>query len=241
MRIFLKNRISATLYTVYGSGKQQTRFQPPPGAVLAPHRKRLTEATCLHMLFEQRMILRLLSQIAAGMESDLSWREDLVQEAIIHLWQKEIRCPGQSQAWYLRSCRFHLCNWLRHGRSVDSPKHRGARSATQEEDGPSEVPWDERTSDESPVEVVCGREITSLLSKWLTDREKQVFDCLADGFSARETAKYLKVSHTWVNQQRRRIASLALQLGLVLDGRSATPGREHPEPKSGFQLPRQNT
>src|SRR5689334_13988341 len=49
-------------------------------------------------------------------------REDLLQEATVHLWLTETRRPGQTRSWYLQSCRFHLQHYLNFGRSIDSAK-----------------------------------------------------------------------------------------------------------------------
>src|SRR5205814_8485748 len=52
----------------------------------------------------------------------------------------------------------------------------------------------------------------SLLSRHLLPPEKAVLDCLAEGLGAREIGRKLKVSHTSVIQQRRKIASLLTRL-----------------------------
>src|SRR6266404_3118644 len=48
--------------------------------------------------------------------------QDLLQEALIHLWLTETRRPGQTESWYLQSCKFHLLHYLASGRSVDCTK-----------------------------------------------------------------------------------------------------------------------
>src|SRR6266702_8842366 len=49
-------------------------------------------------------------------------RDDLLQEALIHLWLTETRRPGQTKSWYLQSAKFHVLHYLTSGRSVDSRK-----------------------------------------------------------------------------------------------------------------------
>lgn len=150
-------------------------------------------------------------------------RDDLMQEALLHLWQQETESPGQSPHWYLQSCRFHLQNYLRQGRSVDSLKHFRDRvlhgGRMDEEDHfadtaePNGSQWDE----------VSVNDFMAQLSQWLTPQERDTLRCLMDGLTARETARCLEVSHTTVNRCRAQIAALAIKLGM-------TPPRTRPEP-----------
>src|SRR6266540_5784946 len=68
-----------------------------------------------------------LLRVVATLTSDRWIQEDLLQEAVIHLWQLKNRRPGQSASWYFKSCQLHLLNLLRKGRSIDSLKHRMRR------------------------------------------------------------------------------------------------------------------
>lgn len=159
------------------------------------------------------------------MVGDTGSQEDMLQEALIHLWRLEERRPGQSVAWYLQGCRYHLQNWLRLGRSIDSVKRSRAcvRDGATDDDsegllaqlGINSLLWDE----------VSTNDIISLLSGLLDSQEREVLFCLVDGFSARETAERLNASHTWVGKCRRKIAILALELGLAPHGKRAeSPG-----------------
>jgi len=146
------------------------------------------------------------------------WQEDLVQEALVHLWRQELSRPGQSWSWYLRSCEFHLRNFLRKGRSVDSPKrcrnggpvldavsaNPGGPSWTAVE-GVATLP--DPASPTAVVEQVAADELIQMLTAALTPAERQVLRCLLLGLSARETALRLGVSHTHINQRRHRIVS----------------------------------
>src|SRR5262245_46603583 len=75
------------------------------------------------MLVTKNGTRQVLQQIVFKLTHDAALREDLTQEALIHLWLRELQRPGQSQSWYFQSCRFFLQNYLRNGRSVDSAKH----------------------------------------------------------------------------------------------------------------------
>src|SRR5438132_877048 len=80
------------------------------------------------MLVNDFRTVTTLRRIADSLASDASERDDLVQEALMHLWLMECRRPGQSISWYLQSCRFHLQHYLARGRSVDSKKRSASRT-----------------------------------------------------------------------------------------------------------------
>ena len=65
-----------------------------------------------------------LGRLVQHITSNLTLWDDLLQEAMIHLWLMEVRRPGQTRSWYLQSCKFHLLHYLSSGRSVDSIKRR---------------------------------------------------------------------------------------------------------------------
>lgn len=147
-------------------------------------------------------------------------REDLVQESMVHLWRTEEQYPGKCEAWYLQSCRFHLQNFLRRGRSLDSWKHCGAQVCCREQSAegfqlfePAETNGSE--TNESLLDEVSVNDFLAKLSQWLTPSERDSLLCLMDGLTARESAKRLNVSHTLVNRHRSQIAALALKLGIA--------------------------
>ena len=164
---------------------------------------------------EQRATHNALLQMVHGFTADASLRDDLMQEALIHLWLTETQRPGQTRSWYLQSCRFHLHHYLRNGRSVDSNKRREGRMvmATDAEDGegfPEQV-----DSGNSVITSVSARELLDLLSKHLEPLERAVLKCLAEGLGMREIARELKMSHTMVIRHRRKIAALVNKLETV--------------------------
>lgn len=173
------------------------------------------------MLVDNTGAGRLLRQIVCGMTRDRALREDLLQEALVHLWQQEAAQPGQRSGWYLQSCRFFLQNLLRHGRSIDSHGRRYQG-----------VPWfdgDGDSSDEAPEANVLvaeagaegslssqvgARDIVQSLSRCLTVGESATLARLADGQRPCDIARALGVSHTCVNRHRVKIAALAIKLGI---------------------------
>jgi len=164
-------------------------------------------------------------------------REDLLQEALIHLWVTEVGRPGQTRSWYLQSCKFHLLHYLAAGRSVDSAKRRaGQWQAANESDGPNGF-IDEADSGNSVFAWVSARDLISLLSPQLAHQERAVLACFADGLGLREIGRRLKISHTMVLRHRRKIASVLSRLekppapSLKTNGSSHKLAQIKPRPK----------
>src|SRR6266702_8784495 len=152
-----------------------------------------------------------LVRMVRRMTANLALREDLLQEALIHLWLTEARRPSQTKSWYLQSCKYHLLHYLASGRSIDSGKRRAGQLQL-----PNEFDeWDaseEADSENSVFTWVSARDIISLLSPQLLPHEKAVLHCFADGLGPREIGRKLKMSHTMVIKHRRKIASLFKRL-----------------------------
>jgi len=152
-----------------------------------------------------------------GLVTRLTWnrslRQDLLQEALIHLWLIETRRSGQTTSWYLQSCRFHLQHCLLSGRSVDSAKHRGKQVEFQngfqadetEENHVSEI-------EDLLLSEVSARDLIGLLSQYLSHEERAVLNCLTEGLGPREIGRRLKMSHTMAVRHRSKIAKLLLRL-----------------------------
>ena len=148
-----------------------------------------------------------LLRMTGRITPDFALRQDLLQEALIHLWLTETRRPGQTKSWYLQSAKFHLLHYLASGRSVDSPKRgRGRSHLDDDSKKPGEFP-ELVEPGRSVVGQVIGRDIISLLSPHLSPRELAVLDGLADGLGVREIGRRLKMSHSMVIRHRSKIAS----------------------------------
>ena len=180
------------------------------------------------MLVNQKQTREVLRQIVFKVSSDLALHEDLTQEAFLHLWLREQQCPGQTQSWYLQSCRFFLQNFLRTGRSIDSRRRHKVLCSPAEVNARDPEALDEAAAGGSVVEQVSAREILALLARWLRPVEVQILGCLGEGFGVREIATRLNLSHTSVIRHRRNIARLALKLGV-----EPPPARNGNRPKSG--------
>lgn len=168
------------------------------------------------MLFEEPEVRVVIDRIIARVNGHPAWHDDLMQEALVHLWRLEQERPHQSPSWYLQSCRFHLCHYMQLGRSVDSWKRRERMISTSwhNEDGESErsVPDD---SAPSQVSAFHAHELLDLLDRRLTQSQKRVLNFLSEGLSSREIGARLGVSHNAVIKHRHRIARTATELGLA--------------------------
>ena len=166
------------------------------------------------MLIEDLETLEQLGKVVVRLTTNLALREDLMQEALIHLWQVQEQTPGQTKNWYLQNCRFHLLHYLALGRSVDSPKRRASQvyPSDQREDSDG---WLERfESAESVLQDVSARDILAALSKLLSDREMSILQWLSEGVGTREIAKRLGISHPMVIKLRRKIATFAKKISI---------------------------
>jgi RNA polymerase sigma factor (sigma-70 family) len=167
------------------------------------------------MIFEKGHAQELLRRLAARVTPDKASREDLAQEAMIHLWQQELRCPRQSESWYIQSCLFHLLNYVQRGRSLDSPRRRRARCSITALSQPAERTEVHPQRDESLLPTVCANEILDLLLPKLKQREREILCCLAEGLELGDIARKLRVSRQAVSKQRRKIALVATRLGIT--------------------------
>jgi len=177
-----------------------------------------------------------LERLVQKVTRDPALRQDLMQEALVHLWLIETRRPGQTDSWYLQSCRFRLQHYLASGRSVDSGKRREGKVQFAFDSETGEGAPEQSDSGNTVLTSVSAREIIHLLSRHLKPQEKAVLDCLADGLGAREIGRELKISHTMVIRYRRKIASLLTKLEGPnvlatntpgkMNGQSAQAGRE---------------
>ena len=161
-----------------------------------------------------------LVRMVRRLTANRTLREDLLQEALVHLWVTEIARAGQTRSWYLQSCKYHLLHYLAAGRSVASAKRRDRQLAPVEtSDGP-EYLVDDADSGDSVFDLVSARDIISLLSPQLNRQERAVLECFAEGLRLREIGRKLKMSHTMVIRHRKKIASLLNRLDRSLTART---------------------
>ena len=176
-------------------------------------------------------LLRMIRRITPN----TALREDLLQEALIHLWLTEARRPGQTKSWYLQSCKYHLLHYVASGRSVDSGKRRASQlQGVADFEMETEFPA-QSEEDNSVFGWVSARDIISQLTPQLLPNERDVLGCFADGLGPREIGRKLNMSHTMVIKHRRKIAALFNRLEIP-------PSRRPPyfSPEEGKKVERTN-
>jgi len=164
------------------------------------------------MCLDDPSVKESLLRMTGSITPNFAFRQDLLQEALIHLWLTETRRPGQTKSWYLQSAKFHLLHYLTSGRSVDSTKRGRGHSHLEHDFEQSEELPELVDAGDSVLSQVSARDIISLLSPHLSPHETAVLDGLADGLGVREIGRRLKISHTMVVRHRCKIASLLLKL-----------------------------
>jgi RNA polymerase sigma factor (sigma-70 family) len=172
------------------------------------------------MWTEDSETLEQLGRMVVRLAGNPTLREDLMQEALIHLWQVQEQSPGQTRHWYIQNCRFRLLHYLASGRSVDSLKRRNSQVQPRDSDHDQQEFLDNIRSTDSPVDDISARDIFLSLAEVLSEREKLVLGWLAEGHGTREIARRLNISHPMVIKHRRKIAALARKLSIDLPGRS---------------------
>ena len=155
-----------------------------------------------------------LWRIVRQLSADAAAHDDLMQEALLHLWRQEMETPAQTQSWYLQSCRFHLLSYLNRGRSVDSFKRRHDQRPNDEEIELAQSAGRNAES-ESPLDSVCVLDTIELLSKRLSAREQDILAQLMQGAGPREIARKLSISHQSVSKHRQKLAAIAIKMGIV--------------------------
>jgi DNA-directed RNA polymerase specialized sigma24 family protein len=166
------------------------------------------------MLIDEARTRELLSRIVYRLSADAAARDDLMQEALLHLWLVEAKRPGQTRSWYLQSCKYQLQNYITAGKSVDSPKRKNGKLRLGTDDDAIEAWLVDRPNEETVLALVSARDIFVQLSGQLTAFERSILNLLAEGLGAREIAARLKVTHPTIIKYRRRIAAMAMRLGI---------------------------
>src|ERR1043166_3183645 len=122
------------------------------------------------MLMDDQSVKELLSRMVRKITTSAVLREDLLQEALVHLWLTENQRPGQTRSWYIQSCRFHLQHYLASGRSVDAAKRRTSESHFSFEEDGEHALSDHFEGGDLLLAQIGAREIISLLSSKLKPR-----------------------------------------------------------------------
>jgi len=147
--------------------------------------------------------------------SNEALRDDLTQEALVHLWLVKTRRPGQTNSWYLQSCKFRLQHYLNSGRSIDSVKRRSSQVSFNSDSTEPNEDLDLVDTGTSVFSMVSARDLIAQLSRNLLPEEQAVLDCLADGLGSREIGRKLNVSHTLIMKRRQKLAGMLKELETI--------------------------
>jgi RNA polymerase sigma factor (sigma-70 family) len=138
--------------------------------------------------------------------------EDLYQEMCLFLWQHYAGgLPlGINQAYVIKACEFHLKNFLRKGRpkaSTISLQTLVSSRGQSLEDILEDQRSDFRPHLENKISV------DQIKALGLTAKEREVVSCLLCGYTVRQTAAQLGVSHVMVLKHKKNIAKKLRQSG----------------------------
>lgn len=130
--------------------------------------------------------------------------EDLYQEMCLYLWQHYRRgLPiGINESYVIKGCEFHIQNFLRKGRQ------KVILSSLDElvtAEGLTLGDILEDTSEKPGSRIESEITVDEIKSAGLTDREQSVFSYLLRGYTVREVAKELGISHVMVVKHKKRI------------------------------------
>ncbi|MFA5068681.1 MAG: sigma-70 family RNA polymerase sigma factor [Candidatus Omnitrophota bacterium] len=139
-------------------------------------------------------------------------QEDLYQEMCLYLWQKySDGLPiGINESYVIKGCEFHILNFLRKGRpkafllSLDEPMS-GSDIALMD------TIADNRNVSFSGSDNMMT--INDIKDKDLTNRERQVLSFLIKGYTVREIAQNMVISHVMVVKYKKRIVEKAKRKG----------------------------
>jgi DNA-directed RNA polymerase specialized sigma24 family protein len=116
-----------------------------------------------------------LRAMTGRIESNQAVRQELLQEALLHLWLKEQDRPGQTPSWYYQSCRRFLGRLRRTARSVDLPRSGWRR--VEPHAGTEDECWDRaEASNNRVMSEVCARDLLTALGRLLKPNRKAVLD-----------------------------------------------------------------
>ena len=156
-----------------------------------------------------------LHGLVVRMQGNPHTQEDWFQEALLYLWSTEHQHPGQTPSWYLQGVKFFLLNLKTFGRSLDSPKRRSAQAWCADKSYGLNDRLDTFECDEGFLSAVNAHDIFCLLVVRLKPMDQRILRELAQGEGIRDIANQLTISHQSVLRGRKRIAALAIKLGVV--------------------------
>ncbi|MCG2713162.1 MAG: LuxR C-terminal-related transcriptional regulator [Candidatus Omnitrophica bacterium] len=130
--------------------------------------------------------------------------EDLFQEMCLYLWQNyQYGLPiGINQAYVIKGCEFHIQNFLRKGRPKASLSSLDALIGTS---GLTLGDILEDKKENFSIKIENKLTVDEIKNLGLTPKEKAVLSCLLKGYTVREAAKELGISHVMVLKYKKSI------------------------------------
>ncbi|MBD3264847.1 MAG: sigma-70 family RNA polymerase sigma factor [Candidatus Omnitrophica bacterium] len=134
-------------------------------------------------------------------------QEDLFQEALIHLWEKnrdEELC-GKTESFILQGCCFYLKNYIRKSnKSIDKMSVFGE---SFDYPGGKAIGGHPAANNESFVNSLDNVSLRDSIFKILGKRERKVAVYIMKGLSSREIGSILNISHVMVLKIKKNIRS----------------------------------
>lgn len=129
---------------------------------------------------------------------------DLYQEMCLYLWQEysEGLPIGINEAYAIKGCEFHILNYLRKGRkkfrfvSIDEPISEEGETLKDIIPAPQDMFLSDLDSKLT---------IDDIRNKGLTIKESEVFSLLIKGYTVREVAAEIGISHVMVVKYKKKI------------------------------------
>jgi RNA polymerase sigma factor (sigma-70 family) len=130
--------------------------------------------------------------------------EDLYQEMCLHLWNrfKNGKPFELSENYIVKSCEFHLLNYLRTKREKVKTL---SLEETINENG--DILKDIFPDKKEPLDNFIDKKliIKAIKNNGLTEREKKIFSLLLKGHTVREIGRLLGISHVMVIKYKNRL------------------------------------
>jgi len=167
------------------------------------------------MLIDEPAVRKALLQMVMRLEANFHAREDLLQEALFCLWSRERQFPGKRRSWYLHGVKFYLQHLKTSGRSLDSPKRRGAQAAFADNGDERDDQRDGLELDQGIMSAVNAHDIFSVLEDRLEPTDQVILRAMLEGLHISEIAHALHVPRGFVERHHLLIAKLAVKLGIT--------------------------
>ena len=131
-------------------------------------------------------------------------KDDLFQEMAGHLWNnfKDGAPEGLNDTYIIKGCEFHILNYMRKERekvykiSMEEPLNESGNTLRETlSDGAESI---DKTVDKKML-------VDHIMNNGFSQREKEVFGLLLEGYTVREAGKKIGISHVMVVKLKNRL------------------------------------